>query len=330
MAPELTEDELQEYTAEEIAAMNDDSDDELEKLTLDELDAHVASEVLKAEDDGVDDTDTKEPVKEEKAEVNEDKPETTGKESDAETGTVEEEVQEPSAETNNADAEDTFEDVPEAINREIQQQRLTDTNSKIESLKDARLKLADDLDSGDLTNREYREKLDKLEGHLDVLKNQAHDINADFKNNSSAAEKDWLDNTVGGFLAENKEYENDAMFTLLDATVKDIQKQALHQGKSEFSPTILAQAHARIKTSMPGMFKATPAEAGKTTAKEESAPKPNGERPSTKSLADTPGTAEPVSDSKYAALDRLEGKAYEDAVEALTPAEYEQYLEATT
>jgi len=332
-------------TEEERAALDDDTGADLEDLTLDELAAQLDAdqdddsdnETHDEDDDAPNTSDKSNNENDSKAETD-DKPENAdAKDLDAGEDTKEDKPSSAEGEDATDDAPTTDDDVsddeseelaplPERLNASSANAKLEELNEKIEDLSAERLKIAQDLDDGEISALEHRKKLDAIEAQMDASKDAVRDIRTDFRLATNDARENWFENVVPSFNEQNKIYtENSAMEQLLDSTVRTLQQQAAKEGKNPLSPKILTIAHNRIKKQMPQMFGSVSTTATKTADKVE---KPKGERARVPTLADVPAAADDsgLTNSKFAAIDRLSGEEYEKAFMALSEAEQDEYL----
>ena len=318
-------------TDEEREALKDDSADELEQMTMDELAAYNHEQDNKEDDpkdevedvaDAEDTGDKPDEKADTKAETD-DKPEDAGAKGD-DAKPAQSEVEDTTDDVED-DAEPEIEALPQKLNHQAANEKLQGLESTMEDLRTDRLKLAQDLDDGEISALEHRKKLDAIEQEMDEAKEAATDIKLNFKLSQDNATENWFENVVPSFNDQNTIYTtNKTMAKLLDTTVRELQVEAAKSGKNPLSPAILRIAHKRISAEMPQMFSGA-TQAGKQADKAE---KPAGDRKRIPTLADVPAAADDsgLTNSKFAALDKLTGEAYENAIMALTPKEHDEYM----
>jgi hypothetical protein len=176
---------------------------------------------------------------------------------------------------------------------------------------------------GDLTRAEWRAKMRELEKTRDELKSEIirQEVTIDFTTRAVAASRDtWVNDTVPAFLDEHPQYAfGTAAYSMLNAVVSDLQKET---GRP-YDAAHLANAHRRIEAEARKMLKLPDADpAAKPVA-------PAAKRPAAPPTLSKIAAAAPeiiADNSKFAALDRLKGEAYQTAFDKLSPAEQDAYM----
>lgn len=195
-----------------------------------------------------------------------------------------------------------------------------DAKAKLEDLTKREDALAAKFDDGELTAAEYRQQQRALDNDRDELKNQIFRAQL----SEDAARAAWFGNTVTDFLSKHTQYEDGSlMYNALDREVRRLQTANAEEGKSQYDPAILLQAHQNIEASARKAFGVGP-----TTP---TTPKPGEQkREIPPSIGGLPAAdAEDTDGGEFAALDRLgetDPLAYERALEKMPDAKREQYL----
>jgi hypothetical protein len=195
---------------------------------------------------------------------------------------------------------------------ESRKTRLSELESEIDAL-------SNKFDEGDLTSKEYREQLNKLQTELREIEKKTLLDQAKSEAAAERAKADWEKAQADFFRQpENKRFSEDE--NLLLALNNQVVKLAKGEMANATGPEILAKARANVAKSF-GITE-TPA------AKEDKGGKPA--RPARpKALPDIGGmpaaAAERPQDGKFAYLDKLSGEALEDAVDKLSKAEQEEW-----
>lgn len=321
-------------TEEELAALEDD-DDDLEQLTLDELAAEInkddgpeeiiASDKEKGKGEGDDDDEGDDDQKA--------KPDANQSDDDNEPAKDEgqNKAEEANAGEGDDDADDDLNDVdalPKSLDLTDANERLRKNAEQIDRLEAQALKIAEDEDDGELTAVEARIKRREIDKQINKLNDENTEIRIDAKLRQDNAKDNWFDNVVPTFLDQNPIYsDNKAMAQVFDNTVRELQTQVIAAGKNPLSPSILLKAHKMIKAQMPGMFAAATPKADPSPKDEPKAKAPEKGRERVPTLSDVPSASDNIgTNTKFAALDKLDGEEYERAFEKLSDAEQEEYL----
>lgn len=198
-------------------------------------------------------------------------------------------------------------------------QRVADIDAKRDDL-------AQKLDDGDISGREFNAQSRELD-------RQAQDLREQRLRAELARDRDldaWQAN-VGRFLAEHPQYEAGSfLYNVLDGEVTRLQKSV----GGSLDPALLQQAHANILAQMRGAAPA--AEPAKPAAKPvvppapaaKAAAKPKPAIPPTLAHVPAAATEETGETSAYAYLDRLAGTdhaRYLAELQKLTPEQLERY-----
>lgn len=319
-----TEEELAELTEEEreaILAEDDGDDDDAGADTTDADEAAAAAADDPAADKGGEDDDPDadpdaDPDDDKKKGAKEDDP--AGDDDPNAGGDDDPDADQAAAQQRPDSAPPLVADIPE------------DYDDQVKAVTDAKQKLIDDFDEGEITAREYHQQLEeqnRKERELERIKDRAEMA-------SQMAEQqqvnDWK-RTVSSFLNDHPQYkppadENDSnpLYYALDAEVRRI------GGADPDMPPedVLAEAHKRILKAT-GQQEADPA-ADKDPAPRKPAPRKPVDAPP--NLGKVPAAdVDDIQGGKYAKLDRLaetDPLAYEDALAQLPEAEQEHYLKS--
>lgn len=133
-----------------------------------------------------------------------------------------------------------------------------------------------------------------------------------------------MNQTVKSFLADKPEYKPGSLrHQMLDQEVRRLQTEALENGRSNFDPTILANAHKKIVDELgaaPGAKQPAPTN-----------PPPKKELPPSLSGLPAADMTETTDNSHFAVLDRLATSSpekFEAEMAKMSVAERERYLES--
>ncbi len=200
-----------------------------------------------------------------------------------------------------------------------------DYDKRIADIDAKRDDLAQKLDDGDITAREFNSQLRELEKEARDLDNQKLRAEVAFDGDR----KTWH-NHVLTFLTGHPEYEKGtALYSALDGEVSRLQKSV----GGSFDPTILQQAHDNLVAQMRKSLGLTENPVKKADpAKKPVDAKAKPTIPPT--LAHVPAAASETLDDggAFAALDRLADKdpeAFERAMSRLSDEQRDQYLQST-
>jgi hypothetical protein len=177
--------------------------------------------------------------------------------------------------------------------------------------------LAEKFDEGELSVREYTDQ-------RDALNREVWQRNLQTAQEAQAA-KTW-EAEQAYFLAKNPAYTEDslrgnALFGMLDAAVRTLAADPANADKSGYQ--VLQMAHKEVVGIVKGAAsvpKETPLPSVPTTGA-----KPKAAKPNIVTLGDVPASAANVGENPFAAIDRLDGEAYEAALERMTPDQLKSY-----
>lgn len=177
--------------------------------------------------------------------------------------------------------------------------------------------LAEKFDEGEISVREYTDQRDALNREVWQRNLQAAQ--------EAQAAKTW-EAEQAYFLAKNPAYTEDslrgnALFGMLDAAVRTLAADPANADKSGYQ--VLQMAHKEVVGIVKGAAsvpKETPLPSVPTTGA-----KPKAAKPNIVTLGDVPASAANVGEDPFAAIDRLDGEAYEEALEKMTDAQAKAY-----
>lgn len=181
--------------------------------------------------------------------------------------------------------------------------------------------LAEKFEAGDISVREYTDQ-------RDALNREAWARNLEAAQQTQAKER-W-EAEQDFFLKRNPAYLEDslrgkALLGMLDAAVRSLASDVANQYKTGYE--ILQMAHKEI-VGIVGQ------KGGKTDSKtdgvaedkgEGKGAKPKAKLPGIQTLGEVPSSAANATEDPYASIDRLEGEAYEEALEKMTEAQAKAY-----
>lgn len=333
---QLSQDELDLLTPDERAAMEDpalaedDTDDAPEAGTSEEeaaAAAKAAKEAKEAADKGGENAAAEED--DDDAGDDDDGEEEAAAAEEAEAS----EEDEPNADAAAAEAEADTEAAEEAAEED---ESFTPTVPVRNYLTEAGARKQIDEIDAELDSLEQR--YDEGEEGLDRakyarLKRELDDKRMDVKEaqrTSTQATKTWFEETVPSFIKENPAYaSNRTLFVSLNDKVKQLQESGDYD---PFDPIILKRAHAEIQKEIGAVTGAKPAAKKDAKAKGRKAPAPKTpDRPNPPpNIGKMPNAAgaEEMDGGKFARLDKLKGVEFEEALEALSEAEQQEYLES--
>lgn len=196
-----------------------------------------------------------------------------------------------------------------AIPLEVSNDVPADLKAKIDEL-------AERFDVGEMSVREYADQRDALNREVWQRNLQAAQ--------EAQAAKAW-EAEQAHFLAKNPAYTEDslrgnALFGMLDAAVRTLAADPANADKSGYQ--ILQMAHKEVVGIVKGAANApkeTPSSVPATGAK------PKAAKPDIATLGDVPASAANVGEDPFSAIDRLDGEAYEAALERMTPDQLKSY-----
>lgn len=188
-----------------------------------------------------------------------------------------------------------------------------DANTRLDQIKAEKDGLVAQYEDGDITAKEYQQKLDELYKQERDIEFQIQEARLAEKMREQQLRNEWAA-TVNGFIEANPIYkENERLYKMLDQEVKDVALS--EEGKTMTGAQVLARAHKNLSEAF-GLTKTDV----RTKRRTDAPP----------SLHDVPAAdANDVSGGKYAALDRLASTspiAYEEALMKMSDAERDAYL----
>ncbi len=323
---EYTEDELADLTPEERAALQDDPEGGDDDNQEDGNDADKGGDKseLEAGGDGSDNSDKNDNEKQHDANDHQDdekpgdQPDESGKQSSRDDGKEPgQDVDTPSTATKVREPAPVF--VVEAPK---------DSDKQLTEIKQQKVALADQFDEGDITNREYQQKLDelnqqerKIEREIDRAR-LAEDMEAQRKNNA------WND-AQADFMADHPEYEDETRREMFNAVFRNVAK------RDEFSalPVTRANSLKLLRAAHDAFIHATggsPEPDDKGNGKVTNAPQQQKKKDLPPTLAGIPSAdVTDTNSGRWASLDRLRDKdyqAYEDKLFSMSDADRDAYL----
>lgn len=207
-----------------------------------------------------------------------------------------------------------------------------DLKVKYDDVAKRKSELALKFDEGDIGARDYQGELDKLNGEEKALDREVIKAETKAEMGRDMRIANWTEVTVPDFLADHPEYEDPDLNAMLDAKVRQLQTAE----KSPFvntplSPRVLEAAHKALTEAAAKLAGVKSGEAAGDKKAANGKEKLEAKDPAKRKLAPNLG-ALPASDindtgeGRFAALDKLKGIEYEDALAKLTEAEQEAYL----
>lgn len=196
-----------------------------------------------------------------------------------------------------------------------------DADEQLAAVAEAKEKLAERFDDGELTPKEYQAELDKLMRQERDIELKLFKANIAQEMAERAAQESWR-STVRSFLDEHPFYkQNELAYRTLDMVVRDIAKQPENQGLS--GAEILARAHERIAEGFGLKEQPQPQKPqGKETRQQLNLPPTLGKVPAADMTE--------AGNTRWARLDRLadtDPDRYEAELAKLSPEEQEAYLQ---
>lgn len=319
MADKYDDELLEGLTEDERAALEEDEDTDGVDEAVDEA-AEAADETT-----GDDDTDEEE--------AGDDDADDSGEEED---GKAEEEAGTEGAGEEGDDADDEKaddKDEPEARER-APHPLLTadipeDVEDKLKDIATTREELDTKFDDGDLTTKEYRQEMAKLDRSEREIEQAQFKAKIAQEMQQQQQQQAWLE-TVNDFLDTHTQYrDKPLLFNTLDMVVKQI---ANDEGNAELTGRqILNKAHSQIQDEL-GISQPADGDGGKPQAKDKGkGKKSKPEAPPTLGKVPAAEANDPTASSKFKRLDDLAERdpmAHEKAVEALSESEREAYFAA--
>jgi hypothetical protein len=191
------------------------------------------------------------------------------------------------------------------------------SKERLDAIRDEMAALAEKVDDGEITAREYREQSDKLTEERDEIKQSM------FRAQLAAdrARDDWADKTVPAFLDKHDYVPGTIKYEMLDREVRRLQTETGRQ----FDPGHLAAAHAAV-------LKRLEAELGVKPSARKEPPideKNRQRREIPPTLAGLPATdVGEADDGEFAHLAKLSGEDLENAMMKLSEDQRDRYLES--
>jgi len=322
----FTEEELELLSEEERAGLLEDED------TGDAEDAEAgddAGEAAEEADQSEADASAEQPETEEKKAEGKEEDDDTDDDGDDDAADPEAEKKAPASEGEKAEADANADtgadaddgDAPAAPDLTARYAPPEGAKERIDAIKSELAALAEKVDDGEITAREYREQSDKLVDERDDLRQKLlrSQIAID------TARDTWSTRTVPTFLAAHPEYKPGSIpYRMLDEEVRRLQTESGH----DTDPAHLRNAHAAVQKRIKEEFgiefgakpKPKPTPGGKEKQRREIPP----------TLADIPATdIGEADDGEFAHLANLKGEAYESALAKLSPDALDRYLETS-
>ncbi len=193
---------------------------------------------------------------------------------------------------------------------------------KIDELDKARDALAEQFDDGELTAKEYREKLKPIEKELDELKDRRTAANVE----RDLEIRRYKTETVPGFLEAHPEYADpeSPLYTMLDQTLRKLQQSS----RDPLSPRLLERAHEQIAGQVRKAF-GVDVTAPKPKDPNPKPAAPKREIPPTLANVPTSDITDADDGGEFAYLDRLatqDVEKYEAALAKMSDEARERYL----
>lgn len=330
----LTDDEKANLSPEELAAIEGDEDSraELQEVAGDESEEEEAE----AEGDGEaaasgegDDKDNGAAAKAEAAGDDKGKKDGEGKDADGES----------------EDEAATDESASEGFTPRMVAEDVSKLNEQLTAFADQKKALDADFENGDLKHAEYMAKRDELSGQETNVRLQISQAQFAENQNKSTAEQRW-EWEQDRFFEDNGIYLQDTlMHAALDASVKLLANAKDDAGKlvngGKNLTWFLNEAHRQVSR----RFKLEVAPTDKESDdknndaqgqdKDKGKPKTRaGTKPDLKGIPKTIGNLPAAEDndaaaSEFAAIDKLTGMEYEEALAKMTPEQQERYAKAS-
>lgn len=198
-----------------------------------------------------------------------------------------------------------------------------DADQRLSEIAEAKDKLIEQFDDGDLTAREYQQELDKLSKQEREVEQELFRARIKNELEEQQARNSWLE-TVNAFLADHPQYtQSQLMYQTLDTAVRQLAMQ--EENQSLTGREILSKAHGQIVE----QFGLADREEEKPKAKAVKQRKTINAPPT---LARVPAAdMTETENTRWAKLDRLmetDPIAYEEAFNKLSDAERDAYLQA--
>ena len=191
--------------------------------------------------------------------------------------------------------------------------------------------LAEKHDEGEITTAEFTKESRKIQRELAPLDVKLASATVSVEDADNQAKEHWSTQTVPAFLEHFPEYKQSRrMLKVLDDVVREVQVD--EATNNPLHPDVLRKAHRIIEKEYGFTF----AKAAKAAAADDPKPAANGKRtapgkdkerqiPPTLGRVPAADHSDSVDTSKWAAIDRLKGVAYEDAMAKLSDEDSDAY-----
>jgi len=344
---ELTDDEKAGLSPEELAAIEGDDDDveSLEEIAEGDEDAADAGDddAVKAtdtDDEAADAADTDEAKAAAKAAAAKDADADTDAEGKDKAGTEAKAKAKADDDDAGADDDDDDDDDDDTFVARVEVKAVENYDQRMTEFADQFKALDKKYEDGEINVQEYMAESRKVDAaRNDIVRLQERAQWADEQNKSN--EKTAWDRAQSRFFVRHKEYGDDpVLFSALDGTVREI---ASKEGNADRSLSwVLNQAHREVAKRFRPVAPATEAdEEGKDAAtlaaekkKADAAKLRKGRRPDLTLVPATLGAlpaaelGDAGADNEFAAIDKLEGMDFENALAAMSKTQQDRYLQA--
>lgn len=180
-------------------------------------------------------------------------------------------------------------------------------------LQDKLDELKEELNADEITREEYDEKRDAINRSV-ITQNLREESQAKTALVWTKEQEYFL---KGRPIYLEKTPKGDALFGALNAVVKSLDKDPKYASATGIELLVAADRIVRKEFGIGGNPPAPPESPGR---------KPAAPLPTVKTLADIPSAAPNTTDGPWAGIDRLQGQAYEDALERMSPEQRDQYM----
>ncbi len=219
---------------------------------------------------------------------------------------------------------DAFEAADDALPPKLPDIPLKVSSEVPADLKQKMDELSEKFEAGDISVREYTDQ-------RDALNREAWAKNLETAQEVQASQRWEAEQQY--FLQQNPGYLEDslrgkALLGMLDAAVRSLASDAANQYKTGYE--ILQMAHKEIKeiigiVGQKGGKADSKTDGGAEDKGEGKGAKPKAKLPDIQTLGEVPSSAANATEDPYASIDRLEGEAYEEALEKMTEAQAKAY-----
>lgn len=208
---------------------------------------------------------------------------------------------------------DSFDEPPR-----IQPPPLEISNEVPEDIKAKIEDLTDKFEAGEISVREYNDQ-------RDALNRETWQRNMQSAQEAQAL-KTW-EAEQHHFLGSHPEYTEDTMrsrvlLSTLDSMVRELANDPANATKSGYQ--ILQLAHKEVQGIVGGKAD-NKTDTGKQETDTGKSGKPPAKKPDIKTLGEVPASSANITEDPFAAIDKLEGEAYEDALSKMTDAQAKAY-----